>query len=61
MDGLLNKVTLPDLGRLELPLQLSPYLAVRSFFWGNTTELGPPGCAVHTVHLAHTFSVCSEY
>ena len=53
MDGSLNKVTLPKLGSLELPMQLCrnpeiPYLGSTLFFFmAYCPNRGPPGRRPH--------------
>ena len=65
MDGSLNRVTVPKLGSLELPLQLCrnpeiPCLGSTLFFYGVLPKQGPPGVPPTLVRLAHTFFVPLE-
>ena len=66
VDGSLNRVTLPELGSFELPLQLCcrlevPLFGQHAFFFpGRTAQIGAPGGAVHTVRHAHTLFACVE-
>ena len=66
MDGSLNRVTIPKLGSLELPLQLcrNPEIPCLGntlfFFYGVLPERGPPGAPSTLVRLAHTLFVHLE-
>ena len=66
MDGSLNRVTLPKLGSLELPLQLCrnpeiPCLGSTLFFFlCRTAQTGAPGAPSTLVRVAHTLFVHLE-
>ena len=65
MDGSLNRVSLPELGSLEPPLQVchnqrSTYLGSALFLLGRTAQVEATRGAVHTVRLAHMLFVWSE-